>query len=171
MARKTRYERYRETANDVEEGLYAKLPEMLGQMLARAEGRVTEVTEEWVPAYTLTTTDDQGKKVPMFPNLDPSVMVCVSRRVKHLPPSESAITYLINRTIGTPITEIEKALLRLEDNSLKDAAQGTLSARTRQLGQGNQEGEDPQPGGPGPDGPSTPSNDWSSEPDYPDGIV
>ena len=121
--RKAKAEKFAGPIAKVEERIADRLPQIVDNLEAIADGNAPRVEEKWEPAGTLMieklATDPDGNqmfdakgnpvtvKVLAFPDLPPEQLVLVEKKVVTAGPDFKANEYLANRILGKPTEAIE----------------------------------------------------------------
>lgn len=83
-----------------------RLPELVDNMLALANGGYERVEEHWAPAGSLWVGSGDNLR-PMYPDKDADDLVLVKRTTSIADRDRQANEYLINRIMGKPIERQE----------------------------------------------------------------
>lgn len=110
--------KYERPINKAERQIVDRLPDLLDNLLALADGGYERVEERYEPAGTVlidqelrnpdgqVALDAQGKpvrgKVQAFPHLAPDQLVLVQRTVSRADKDRAANVYLVDRIMGKP---------------------------------------------------------------------
>jgi hypothetical protein len=141
--RKPRAERFARPIAAAEKKIADRLPELVDNQFLLALGGGERIEERYETAGTVlidgVLLNDQGKplttergavvrtQVPAFPDLDPTDLVLVERKVITLAPDRAANEYLVDRILGKPTQAIEAEISGPDGQPIPLAVEGAIA--------------------------------------------
>lgn len=114
--RKPKAEKYAPKINKAEKRIADKLPALVDNLFALADGGYERIEERYEPAGLVLIdsheVDGDGRvtrtKTRAYPDLDPATLVLVERKVVTADRDRAANIYLMDRILGKPTEHVEQ---------------------------------------------------------------